>query len=62
METTILTLAQMKEAYPDEWLSIAFTAVDALTQLLQPYDRALVLFILLTIRPSGLDFKNLNIE
>jgi hypothetical protein len=29
METTILTLEQMKEAYPDEWLLIAFTAVDA---------------------------------
>jgi hypothetical protein len=34
METTILTLEQMKEAYPDEWLLIAFTAVDAYLNVL----------------------------
>jgi hypothetical protein len=28
MEATILTLEQMKERYPDEWLLIAFTALD----------------------------------
>jgi hypothetical protein len=28
MEATILTLEQMKEHYPDEWLLIGFTALD----------------------------------
>jgi hypothetical protein len=29
METTLLTIEQMKAQYPDQWLLIAFTAIDA---------------------------------
>jgi hypothetical protein len=29
METTLLTIEQMKAQYPDQWLLIAFTALDA---------------------------------